>query len=106
MERGYLSRQHYFFMTLAVLIFMASVAVFIVCFDLRYRSNGAAIVAAWAGIAVTMFVPIWAAIFLPLMAARKVSQRVNYPRIEHLRIAGKYAPTNAAKLGVSPLHLP
>jgi hypothetical protein len=44
------------------------------------------------------------AIFLA-MFARKASQRVNYPRIEHLRIAGKYAPTSAAKMGVSPLHL-
>jgi hypothetical protein len=105
MERGYLSRKHYFFLALAALTFMASVAVFILCFaiDRRYGSNGGVIAAAGAGI------PIWVgvavAIFAPMFFVRKPSQPVNYPRIEHLRIAGKYAPTGAAKIGVSPLHL-
>lgn len=107
MERGYLSRKHYFFLALAVLMFMAFVAVFILSFaiDRRYGSNGAAIAAAWVGSAVAIFVPIAVVIVVPLMSAGKSSQRVNYPRIEHLRIAGKYAPTSAAKIGVSPLNL-
>jgi hypothetical protein len=50
---------------------------------------------------VALAVPIFVAMLL-----RKSSQRANYPRIEHLRIAGKYAPTEAATIGVSPLHLP
>jgi hypothetical protein len=45
-------------------------------------------------------VAMWMAMF-----PRKPSPRANHPRIEHLRIAGNYASTDAAKIGVSPLHL-
>lgn len=107
MERGYLSRKQYLFLALAVVMFIASIAVFILCFaiDQRYRSNGAvdAIITA-AGAGIPIWVGVAVAIFAP-MFARKPSQPANYPRIEHLRIAGKYAPTSAAKIGVSPLHL-
>jgi hypothetical protein len=108
MERGYLSRKHYFFMAFAVFTFMASVAVFILCFatDQRHGSNSAVIaVIAAAGGGIPIWIGVAVAIFAPIMSARKPSQRVNYPRIEHLRIAGKYAPTDAAKIGVSPLYL-
>lgn len=108
MERVYLSRKRYFFLALAVLAFMASVAVFILSFviDQRYRSNAAVIaVISAAGAGIPIWIGVAVAIFAPMLA-RKPSQRVNYPRIEHLRIAGKYAPTAAAKIGVSPLHLP
>ena len=107
MERGYLSRKHYFFLALAVLTFMASVAVFILSFaiDRRGGSNGAVIaIIAAAGANIPIWVGVAVAIFAP-MFGRKPSQAANYPRIEHLRIAGKYAPTGAAKIGVSPLHL-
>ena len=107
MERGYLSRKHYFFLALAFTL-MAFVAVFILWFaiDQRYRSNGAVVaVIAAAGAGIPIWIGVAVAIVLPLMSAGKPSQPVNYPRIEHLRIAGKYAPTGAAKMGVSPLHL-
>jgi hypothetical protein len=109
MERGYLSRRHYFLVFAAVFIFMASVAVFILCFDLRYGSSGAVMAVIAAGAAGAPFIisiatAIAIAIFVP-MFARKPLQPANYPRIEHLRIAGKYAPTSAAKIGLSPLRL-
>jgi hypothetical protein len=107
MNREYMSRKHYFFLALYVLIFMASVAVFIVCFstDPRYRSNAAVIsLIAAAGSGIPIWVGVFFAIFAP-MIAREPSHRANYPRIDHLRIAGKYTPTSAAKIGVSPLHL-
>jgi hypothetical protein len=106
MERGYLSRRHYFLVFAAVFIFMASVAVFILCFDLRYGSSGAvmAVIAAAAPFIISIATAIAIAILVP-MFARKPLQPANYPRIEHLRIAGKYAPTSASKMGVSPLHL-
>ena len=62
----------------------------------RYGSNLAIIEAIGAAILVAM----WVAMF-----PRKPSQRAAYPRIEHLRIAGKDASTDAANIGVSPLHL-
>jgi hypothetical protein len=106
MERGYLSRRHYLLVFAAVFIFMASVAVFILRFDLPYGSSGAvmAVIAAGAPFIISIATAIAIAIFVP-MFARKPLQPANYPRIEHLRIAGKYAPTSAAKMGVSPLHL-
>ncbi|MGA9884170.1 MAG: hypothetical protein WBQ34_10665 [Candidatus Acidiferrales bacterium] len=106
MERGYLYRKpylQYFAMFAAVLIFLACVALFIVIVH-GYASKGVLIAAGWASFAVAIFLPMGVAILVP-MFDRKPSQPVNYPRIEHLRIAGKYAPTGAAKIGVSPLHL-
>jgi hypothetical protein len=104
MESGGLSRKHYFLLFAVVFIFMASVAVFILCLadDQRYGSSGAALAVGWSGLAVAIFVPL-VAIFVPIFA--RTSPPANYPRIEHLRIAGKYSPTDAAKMGVSPLRL-
>jgi NADH:ubiquinone oxidoreductase subunit K len=107
MKRGHLSRKDYFLMLASVFIFMASVAVFILCFsiDQRNGSNRTVIaIVASAGASIPIWICVAVAIFVP-MFSQKSSQRVNYPRIEHLRIAGKYAPTSAAKIGVSPLHL-
>ena len=42
---------------------------------------------------------------LTLACTRKPFRSPNYPRIEHLRIAGKYSPTGSADFGISPFHL-
>jgi hypothetical protein len=99
MKRSHLSRKHYFLSFAVVSTSVASLALLALCVAIgrRYGSNTAIIVA----MGVALAVPICVAMFL-----RKPSQRANYPRIEHLRIAGKYAPTDAARIGVSPLHLP
>ena len=99
MEGIHLSRKQYFLSFAVVSTSVASLAILALCVAIgrRYGSNTAIIVA----IGVALAVPICVA-----MSLRKPSQRANYPRIEHLRIAGKYAPTDAARIGVSPLHLP
>ncbi len=98
MKGSHLSRKHYFLSFAVVSTSVASLALLALCvaIDRRYGSNIAIIEAIGAAILVAM----WMAMF-----PRKPSQRANYPRIEHLRIAGKYASTDAAKIGVSPLHL-
>jgi hypothetical protein len=98
MEGIHLSRKHYFLSFAVVSTSVASLAILALCVAIgrRYGSNTAIIVA----IGVALAVPICVA-----MSLRKPSQRANYPRIEHLRIAGKYVPTDAARVGVSPLHL-
>jgi hypothetical protein len=99
MKGSHLSRKHYFMSFAVASTSVASLALLALCVAIgrRYGSNTATIVA----VGVALAVPICAAMFL-----QKPSQRANYPRIEHLRIAGKYAPTDAARVGVSPLHLP
>lgn len=59
--------------------------------------------------AVGALIPIFVALAAGLGVAfsllgRKSLRPSNYPRIEHLRIAGKYQGT-AAEMGISPLHL-
>lgn len=56
------------------------------------------------------FIAVFAAlgiIFVGAAASRtKPLRPSNYPRIDHLRIAGKYqAVGTSAKIGISPLHL-
>ena len=99
MKGSHLSRKHYFLSFAVVSTSVASLAIFALCVAIgrRYALNIATIVA----MGVALAVPICVAMF-----PQKPSQRANYPRIEHLRIAGKYAPTDAASVGVSPLHLP
>ena len=99
MKRSRVSRKHYFLALAVVFISVTFAALLVLCvaIDRRYGSNIAIIEAIGAAILMAM----WMAMF-----PRKSSQRANYPRIEHLRIAGKYAPTDAARIGVSPLHLP
>ncbi|MBZ5502770.1 MAG: hypothetical protein LAN59_11120 [Acidobacteriia bacterium] len=61
--------------------------------------------------AVAIYTAVFAAVFTSLFSslveifARKFPQPPNYPRIKHLRIAGKYTATGAAAVGVSPLHI-
>lgn len=44
--------------------------------------------------------------FVAAASARKPLRPSNYPRIEHLRIAGKYqAAERFGEMGISPLHL-
>lgn len=110
MEGEHLPRKHYFLALAVVFAAVAFALVFALCaaIDRRLFSNAAGLgvwgstIATWTPIAVAIFVPLFAAI---LMFVRKPSRWPNYPRIEHLRIAGKYAPTSATKMGVSPLHL-
>ena len=56
-------------------------------------------IAVFAGVGVVFAGAAWAAF------ARKPSRSQNYPRIEHLRIAGKYQTSRPAEMGFSPLHL-
>jgi hypothetical protein len=98
MKGSQLSRKRYL-LALAVVftsVTFAGLLVLCVAIDRRYGSNLAIIEAIGAAILVAM----WVAMF-----PRKPSQRAAYPRIEHLRIAGKDASTDAANIGVSPLHL-
>jgi hypothetical protein len=98
MKGSHLSRKHYFLSFAVVSTSLASLALLALCVAIgrRYGSNPAIIIAMGVALAVS----ICGAMFLP-----KHSQRANYPRIEHLRISGKYAPMDAATIGVSPLHL-
>ena len=69
------------------------------------RPNGA--IAAIIGQAALFGVAPFIAIFAALALKRKSLRPSNYPRIEHLRIAGKYQALRRfpADMGVSPLHL-
>ena len=98
MKGSHLSRKHYFLALAVVFIAVAFASLLVLCVAIgrRYGSNIAIIVAVGPLLAVA----IWVAVF-----TRKPSRPANYPRIEHLRIAGKYAPTGASKIGVSPLRL-
>jgi len=110
MEGNELPRKHHFLTLAVVFTAVAFALVFALCAAINrwFFSNGAKI--GVAGDFIASFMPIAVAIFMPIAIAiaalmRKSPQRPNYPRIEHLRIAGKYAPTGAAKMGVSPLYL-
>ena len=98
MKGSHLSRKHYFMALAVVFVSVTFAALLVLCvaIDRRYGSNIAIIEAIGAVILAAM----WMAIF-----PRKTSQRASYPRIEHLRIAGKYASTDAAEIGVCPMHL-
>jgi hypothetical protein len=109
MEDNRSLRRNYFLTLAVVFIAVAFTLVFALCAAINRwlfahgASMGVAgdVIAIWVPIAVGVFVPIPLAIYY----ARRPAQRPNHPRIEHLRIAGKYAPTSAAKMGVSPLYL-
>lgn len=110
MEGEQLPRKHYFLTLAVVFAAVAFALAFALCaaIDRWLFSNGASI--GVAGDVIAMFMPIAVAVFMPMAIAiaismRKPPQRLNHPRIEHLRIAGKYTPTGAAKIGVSPLYL-
>ena len=88
-----------------IFAYFFSVIVFWVVFERPYGTSGttiAAIIAAYIPVAVVLGISIHAA------STRKALRSSNYPRIEHLRIAGKYqyhAVRSSAEMGISPLHL-
>ena len=88
----------------SIFLFSCSVFVFLAAFDRRFGAVGtAAIIVAQA---VCFGVAPYVAIFAAFAFERKSLRRANYPRIEHLRIAGKYqAVGSRAEMGFSPLHL-
>ncbi len=91
----------------AVFVLFCSVFAFWVVFEMRYGTTRTTIVGviaqagAFIPLAVVLFI-IWAA------STRKPPRSPNYPRVEHLRIAGRYdyrAERSSAEIGISPLHL-
>jgi len=91
----------------AIFLFFCSVTVFYEVFDGRYGTirTIATIIAQAAVLWVGPFVAF--AIVAAGAFTRKSVRPPNYPRIEHLRIAGKYHPVRrfSAEMGISPLHL-
>jgi len=92
----------------AIFVFFCSVIAFWVVFEMPYGTSRTTIVAiiaqagAFIPLAVVLGISIWAA------STHKPLRSSNYPRIEHLRIAGKYnyhAVGGSAEMGISPLHL-
>jgi len=90
----------------AIFVLFCSVYVFCVVFERRYGTSGTTIVAIIAQ-ATVLGVGPFVAIVAALAFTRKSLRPPNYPRIEHLRIAGKYHPVRrfSAEIGISPLHL-
>ena len=87
----------------AIFVFLCSVYVFWVVFDRQYGTSGTTIVAiiAQAGV----WVPLGIAVTVAA-SARKPVRPPNYPRIEHLRIAGKHHSVRRFSVEeISPLHL-
>lgn len=82
------------------------VIAFRVVFERPYGTSGTIVaIIAQAG----AFIPLAVVFGITLAAAasaRKPLRSPNYPRIEHLRIAGKYhAVGRYGEVGISPLHL-
>ncbi len=96
-----------YFMPVALPVLVAlpmSLIVLSLALDLRYGSNGSTALVL-GSLAVPIGSAVWVALFVPAFT-RKPSPPPNYPRIEHLRIAGKYNSTgSSARIGVSPLRL-
>jgi hypothetical protein len=86
----------------AILLAICALIASWVVFERPYGTVGA--IAAGLAPFVALFVAlgvVFAAVF-----ARKPLRPANYPRIEHLRIAGKYqAAGRFGETGISPLHL-
>ena len=103
-------RKHYFLTLAMVFTAGAFVLALALCAAIERRLFSGAAYVGVAGDVIGSFMPVAVAVFMPIAIAiavlmRKSPRRLNHPRIEHLRIAGKYAPTSASKMGVSPLHL-
>jgi uncharacterized membrane protein len=105
MDVGHVSRKHYLLTFALVFAAVTFALVFALCaaIDRRLFSNSAII--GVAGGVVATWMPIAVGTFIAIYYTRRPPRQPNYPRIEHLRIAGKYAPTSASKIGVSPLYL-
>lgn len=83
----------------AVLFTVAAfLGVFALCvtIDRHYGSNGTVVAVVAAAAVLAALVPLF---------TRESSPAPNYPRIEHLRIGGKFASSSAASVGISPLRL-
>jgi len=102
MPKSTMSWRRYFIAAVVICTFAAfcGIVALVVVIDRRFESDGTM---------VAILVPILAVVpglaLLTLALARKPTRRPNYPRIEHLRIAGKYSPSGGADVGISPLHL-
>ena len=90
----------------AVLLFAVCCYVFWAVFETPRGTSGTIVaIVAQAGTFIPLAV-VLAIAFAVAAATRKPLRSPNYPRIEHLRIAGRYqAVGTSAEVGVSPLHL-
>ena len=90
----------------AVLLFAFCCYVFWAAFETRHGANWIIVaIAAQAGTLIPLAV-VFGVVFAAVASAQKPPRSPNYPRIEHLRIAGKYQPVGtSAEIGISPLHL-
>ena len=93
--------KRYFLPAAVSVIFLASCSVFVLgvvlvgaAHDRDYSTIGAI---------VPIIIALGIGVAVPALR-RKSLRPSNYPRIEHLRIAGKYHGTSA-EMGISPLHL-
>lgn len=89
----------------AIILFAFCLIAFCVVLERPYGMSGT-IIAILAQVGA--FFPLAAVLGITFAAAASARKplRPNYPRIEHLRIAGKYhAAGRSADLGISPLHL-
>jgi hypothetical protein len=79
---------------------------FWVVFERSYGTSGTIIaIIAQAGAFIQLAV-VFGITLAAAASTRKPLRPSNYPRIEHLRIAGKYhAVGTSAEMGISPLHL-
>ncbi len=96
-----------YFMMIGVFVIVASfLALFAVCIAVGARGGS-------NRVAVALYTAVFAAVLTVLfpsmvgLLGREFAQPANpnYPRIKHLRIAGKYTATGASQVGVSPLHI-
>ncbi len=90
----------------AVFVLFCSVFAFWVVFEMRYGTTRTTIAAviAQAGAFIPLAFVLW--IIIRGASTRKRLRSPNYPRIEHLRIAGKYhAVGRYGEMGSSPLNL-
>ena len=88
----------------AIFVFFCIVYVFWVVFDRRYGTSGTTIVAI---VTIIALAGVWVPLGIAVAAStRRPLRPPNYPRIEHLRIAGKYHSVRRFSVEeISPLHL-
>jgi hypothetical protein len=105
--------KRYFKPAAVTLIFLASGGVF----ALAVAALGAVLDREYSTLAalIPIFIALAVVFGVAIPASRRKSLRPNYPRIEHLRIAGKYHVVGTSanmsgkgyhwSMGISPLHL-
>jgi hypothetical protein len=91
----------------AIFAFLGALIVFCIAFDVTHATPGReSAIAAIAAVApfVSLFVPLFIVFSAPFFTRN--TQKPNHPRINHLRIAGKYQEQGLiAERGLSPLRL-